>query len=239
MPKRKDEEYHTVSGETPTGERWGLGGQPYQPKRAKKPSRTRSVRFWPHTWEMGVIRRACKVAEVGRQTHYDWMEASPEYRRAFEAEQEDAADNLEAEVYRRAVKGVKKSVGWYKGVAGGQVREYSDVLLMFQLKALRPEKYRERAEVAVTSSVANNIDIASLPDEAVARIAAGESIMTVLVSMLDRGLASLQPYLKKPPLALPPTASTEDGGDAAGPPHPVVQERASNAAGALGGVLNN
>ena len=35
--------------------------------------------------EMGIVRRACKVAGVGRQTHYDWMDASPEYRAAFEA----------------------------------------------------------------------------------------------------------------------------------------------------------
>ena len=88
---------------------------------------------------MGIIRRACKVVGVGRQTYYDWMDASPEYRAAFEAAKEDAADSLEAELYRRAVKGVKKAVGWYKGVAGGYVREYSDLLLMFQLKAMRPE----------------------------------------------------------------------------------------------------
>ncbi len=97
--------------------------------------------------QMAIIRRACKVAEVGRRTHYDWMDASPEYRAAFEAGKEDAVDSLEAEVFRRVVKGVRKPVGWYKGVAGGYVREYSDLLLMFQLKALRPEKYRERVEV--------------------------------------------------------------------------------------------
>ena len=86
--------------------------------------------------KMGVIKRACKVAGVGRSSHYDWMEASAEYQEAFEEAQEDAADSLEAEVHRRAVKGVKKPVGWYKGVAGGDVREFSDLLLMFQLKAL-------------------------------------------------------------------------------------------------------
>ncbi len=39
------------------------------------------------------------------------MEANPEYRRAFEMAQEDASDSLEAEVYRRAVKGVRKLRG--------------------------------------------------------------------------------------------------------------------------------
>ena len=140
--------------------------------------------------EMGVIKRACKVAGVARSSHYEWMETNPEYRRAFEDAQEDAADNLEAEVYRRAVKGVKKPTGWYKGVAGGYVREYSDLLLMFRLKALRPEKYRERQEVEFRGALANS-DIASLPDEAVARIAAGENIMAVLASIAERGLVAL------------------------------------------------
>ncbi len=127
--------------------------------------------------EMGVIKRACKVAGVGRRTHYAWMDANPQYREAFEAAKEDAADILEAEVYRRAVEGVEKPVGWYKGKPGGYVREYSDVLLMFQLKALRPEKYRERYEVRGTFA---NIDLNRLSDEQLARIAAGEHPFAVL-----------------------------------------------------------
>ncbi len=141
--------------------------------------------------EMGVIRRACKVAGVGRSSHYEWMEDNPAYRAAFEAAKEDAADALEAEVYRRAVKGVKKAVGWYKGVAGGYVREYSDLLLMFQLKALRPEKYRERVDVR---GVLAHLDVSQLPDELVARLAAGENPISVLAPVLQAGeLPALPP----------------------------------------------
>ncbi len=43
---------------------------------------------------MGIIRRACKVAGVGRQTHYDWMEASAEYREAFAAAKEDGQSSV-------------------------------------------------------------------------------------------------------------------------------------------------
>ena len=51
---------------------------------------------------------------------------------------------LEAEADRRAVEGVVKPL-FYKGQRlPVEVREYSDVLLMFRLKALRPEQYRER-----------------------------------------------------------------------------------------------
>ena len=80
----------------------------------------------------------CEVANVGRSTHYRWLQQDPEYRKAVDIAKEEAADNLEAEAYRRAVEGVEKPVGWYKGKPGGYAREYSDVLLMFLLKAQPP-----------------------------------------------------------------------------------------------------
>ncbi len=118
------------------------------------------------------MRLACEVAKVGRSSHYRWLEKDPEYREAFELAKEGAADILEAEAYRRAVEGVEKPVGWYKGKPGGTVRLYSDVLLMFLLKALRPEKYRERVEVR--GSLAS-IDLNRLTDEQLARISSSRS----------------------------------------------------------------
>ena len=44
-----------------------------------------------------------------------------------------------------------RPAGWYKGKAGGTVREYSDLLLIFLLKGMRPEKYRERYKSITTS----------------------------------------------------------------------------------------
>ena len=132
--------------------------------------------------ETGNVRLACEVAGVGRSSHYRWREKDPAYREAFDLAREDAADILEAEAFRRAVEGVEEPVGWYKGVAGGTVRRYSDVLLMFQLKALRPEKYRERVEVR---GVLANLDISRLPDELIARLAAGENPISVLAPLLQ------------------------------------------------------
>lgn len=128
--------------------------------------------------EMGNVSRACEVAKVARCSHYRWLKQHKAYREAFDIAKENAADLLEAEVYRRAVTGVEEPVGWYKGVAGGVVRRYSDVLLMFTLKALRPEKYRDRVEV----SSLTNIDLSRLDDETLGRIAGGESPHSVLSS---------------------------------------------------------
>jgi hypothetical protein len=66
---------------------------------------------------------------------------------AYQAAQDQAAQTLEDEAVRRAYEGVERPVT----VAGKRelVREYSDTLLIFLLKGLRPAKYRERYDVAV------------------------------------------------------------------------------------------
>ncbi len=132
--------------------------------------------------ETGNVRLACKAANVGRSSHYRWFEKDPEYRAAFEQAKENATDVLEAEAHRRAVEGWEEPVGWYKGQAGGTVRKYSDVLLIFLLKGLRPERYRERLDVR---GVLAHLDVSQLPDDLVARLANGENPITVLAPILQ------------------------------------------------------
>ena len=134
--------------------------------------------------ETSNVRLACEVAKVGRSSHYRWLEEDSAYREAFDQAKLQAADVLEAEAFRRAVEGVEEQVGWYRGVAGGTVRRYSDVLLIFLLKALRPEKYRERVDVR---GVLAHLDVSRLPDELVARLAAGENPITVLAPIVQAG----------------------------------------------------
>ena len=94
----------------------------------------------------GTIKAAAEAVKIDRRRHYEWLAADPEYVTAFEQAKEDAADTLEAEAIRRAVHGVEEPVGWHRGVAGGTVTRYSDTLLIFLLKGLRPEKYRENVK---------------------------------------------------------------------------------------------
>jgi hypothetical protein len=131
----------------------------------------------------GNVRLACEAAKVGRSSHYRWLNQDPAYREAFAVAKEEVADLLEAEAFRRAVDGVEKPVGWHKGKPGGYVREYSDTLLIFLLKGLRPEKYGDRVQVRGALA---NLDLNLLPDEAIDRIANGENVMAVLASMVPR-----------------------------------------------------
>src|SRR5579863_6833509 len=97
------------------------------------------------------VDKAAEIAGMNRSNHYDWLESDPEYRKSFAAVKERAIESLEDEAVRRAHEGVERPVT----VAGEKVmvREYSDTLLIFLLKAARPEKYRERSEVAIPGLV--------------------------------------------------------------------------------------
>ncbi len=90
--------------------------------------------------------------------------------------------------------------------------------------ALKNMGWSDRQEIEFRGVMAN-LDLTKLPDDLVARIAAGESAQAVLAGAVSEGLDP-QSFLKQPPVPLGlPAASAEDGGaeDAAGPgpPHPV------------------
>ena len=107
--------------------------------------------------ELGNVKAAAQAAKVARRSHYYWLE-QPEYAVAFASVREVAVECLEAEVRHRAVEGVEEPV-IYRGKLCYQkdldpetgemrttgklltTRRYSDTLLIFLLKAARPEKY--------------------------------------------------------------------------------------------------
>jgi hypothetical protein len=95
--------------------------------------------------EHGTIFHACEAASISRRTHYDWLKADPGYSAAFEDAKDAVADGLEQEAAHRAKEGWLEPV-YYKGEVCGQVRRFSDLLMIFLLKGLRPEKYRERID---------------------------------------------------------------------------------------------
>lgn len=100
--------------------------------------------------EIGTIKYAAEASGIHRTEHYGWIRGSPEYAARFCEATDEAVESMEREARRRAVEGVEEPVGWHRGEPGGYVRKYSDVLLIFLLKAARPEKYREQLEVVRT-----------------------------------------------------------------------------------------
>lgn len=93
------------------------------------------------------VDKTAKAAGIDRTTFYKWLEDDEDFAKAFEDAKKRAVETLEAEAFRRGVKGILKPV-FYKGGRCGQIREYSDTLLIVLLKANAPEKYRERHEIS-------------------------------------------------------------------------------------------
>jgi hypothetical protein len=68
---------------------------------------------------------------------------------AFEAAKEEACEQLEREALRRAVSGVEEPV-YHNGKVVGNIRKYSEVLLIFLMKGAMPGRYRDNATVEHT-----------------------------------------------------------------------------------------
>ena len=100
---------------------------------------------------ISTISGAAAQTGIARQTHYKWLEKDAAYAARFTQADDIATERLEQEARRRAMVGVEEPV-YYRGQPVGAVRKYSDVLLIFLLKARRPEVYRERHDVQTSGS---------------------------------------------------------------------------------------
>ena len=99
------------------------------------------------------------AAAVGyaRRSVYEWREAEPDFAARWETAINNAIERMEKEADRRGIDGTLRPV-FYQGVECGQMREYSDTLLIFRLKALRPDQYRERFEHAINGKIDLGLD---------------------------------------------------------------------------------
>lgn len=95
------------------------------------------------------VGKACEAAKISRRGAYDWRTDDPEFAAAWDAALEVGITAAEDEAWRRATEGTTKPV-FYKGVQCGGIQEHSDTLLIFLLKAHRPEVYSERGAVPLT-----------------------------------------------------------------------------------------
>jgi hypothetical protein len=95
--------------------------------------------------EYASVTRASKKSKVPRSTIYEWLKNIPEFKTNYEASCKIAIDVLQDEAIRRAHEGTVRPV-YQGGEKVGSIREYSDTLLIFLLKGLLPETYKDRAQ---------------------------------------------------------------------------------------------
>lgn len=88
------------------------------------------------------VEKACGAVGVTRPAVSHWRDTDEEFAAAMDAIKDRRVEIMEEELDRRAFQGVDKPI-YYKGERVDTVKEYSDNLLMFRLKALKPETYRD------------------------------------------------------------------------------------------------
>lgn len=89
------------------------------------------------------VRHSCEKSGCTPPTLTEYRKRDPDFDAACSEAIEMGTDALEDTALMRARFGVDKPV-FYQGEECGTIREYSDQLLMFLLKARRPEKFTER-----------------------------------------------------------------------------------------------
>jgi hypothetical protein len=133
------------------------------------------------------VFRACQIAKLARATAYRWKAADREFASAWEMSEAMGVDVLEAEAIRRAIEGVRRKK-FYKGVpiidpeSGEQYfeHEYSDNLLIFMLKARRPDRYGDRSE----PQMLGQMQVASM--QVITTTATAEEDLAVQAAQSDR-----------------------------------------------------
>lgn len=128
-------------------------------KRPPKKARARGKDDWRPRFlaalaEHVVVVDACKAAGVSQSNVYDERRRNEKFAEAWAEIEEQTIQRMEREGFRRAVEGwIERTEYEYHEVDGElqrfeslQVRKFSDTLLIFLLKARRPNVYRERVE---------------------------------------------------------------------------------------------
>lgn len=100
----------------------------------------RRAAFLKHLAKNANVSKSAKLARISTSSLYNYRARTPSFAAAWEEAMSEALDDLEQHVIERAMHGVEKPV-FFGGNQIGTVRNYSDALAMFILKARRPEVY--------------------------------------------------------------------------------------------------
>jgi hypothetical protein len=145
----------------------------------------KKARFIKRLTETGNITKAASYAPISRPCAYEHKENDPTFQSAWDDAIAVYAERLESEADRRALEGTARKKFW-QGLpindpeTGLQYeeREFSDTLLIFRLKALKPDVYADRSKSEVTGKDGGPIrvgqpeNLSHLSDEELAQMRA-------------------------------------------------------------------
>lgn len=150
---------------------------PCPPDNSYKFTSDKKIHFVEIVSQTGQISLSAKVCGVSIVTISSHRKKDKDFdnavRYALELFSVRQMEMAEKELYTRAVEGDEKELT-YRGYKTGQkIKEKSDILLMFMLKAMNPDKYRENTKVEQTNNV--NVVVDKLSDAELTNIIARSS----------------------------------------------------------------
>ena len=107
------------------------------------------------------VAAACRAIGVSRVGAYSAKNKDLEFSKAWDDAIEEGVDNLIQEGQRRAFTGVKEPI-FHQGVQIGSKQKYSDVLLMFLVKAKRAE-YRDNKSIDMSGELKTSAGVLLVP----------------------------------------------------------------------------
>lgn len=90
------------------------------------------------------VSKACQLSGVSRTVAYARRKSVKSFAEAWDKAIAAGIERAEGEAWRRAVEGCDKPV-FHQGEQCGSIREYSDTLLIFMLKAHKRTVYGDKA----------------------------------------------------------------------------------------------
>ena len=146
------------------------------PKPRKRRGQAR--RFTPERTEVffeylrklgGNVRYCCRQVDVSTYAYYAERKRNPAFAKAADEAIADGIAGMENELFRRGYQGIEKPLHHKGELTGHTVREYSDTLGIFLLKAHMPEKYGDRQTLnhqgEVTLTVRDLVSESKLEDD--------------------------------------------------------------------------
>lgn len=106
----------------------------------------------------GNVSQSAQFAKISRAAVYALKKEDKDFSEKWNDVIESCIEAAEQELYRRSVQGVK-TPKFYKGSKIATVKEFSDRLLEFYLKARRPDVYRERVDINNNHSGVLGVDL--------------------------------------------------------------------------------
>ena len=160
MPKIDPPEPESEDGDfpDPSSGTNGTENEEFLSLPARKSTVAKLRRFILAYTETGLVHKSCKIAGIGKMSHYRRLRNDAGYQRAFEEAQEQVGQELEDLAVERVREGNRRLVLYqgepvfFNGEPLYEI-EYDAHLHHVLLRRFRPLLYRDRSEVAVSGTI--------------------------------------------------------------------------------------